>query len=198
MNQACHTDAGFVASMGWRMQVCGGAGLQQADLKRQEAGELAIMRIDCTSGSRGGSRVLECTAWLDLLCSALLWQAIIRQKAGTDTGDNWVGGRKTVAKMENGGTEEDSLGASMEKVNAMKRRQKEERKVELEWEVPSLFVLWLCTQLNEISLAGKKCHTREFRSHENRLARRLPGPVCTFVKWMRLRGPWSTWNPDRI
>lgn len=57
--------------------------------------------------------------------------------------------------------------------------------------MPGVFVLQLCTKLNEISLAGKKCHTGEFRSHENRLARRLPGLVCMFVKWMRLRGPWS-------
>lgn len=34
--------------------------------------------------------------------------------------------------MENGGTEEDSLGASVEKGNAMKRRQKEERKAEFD------------------------------------------------------------------
>lgn len=77
-----------IISIGWRMKVCGGAGLQQAGLKRQNAGELAIMRIDCTSGSRGGSPVLDSTAWLDLLCSVLLWQAIIRQKVGTDMGDN--------------------------------------------------------------------------------------------------------------
>lgn len=59
----------------------------QADLKRQDAGELAIMRIDCTSGGRGGSRVCDSTAWLDLLSSVLPWQAIIRQRAGTDMGD---------------------------------------------------------------------------------------------------------------
>lgn len=65
----------------------------------------------------------------------------------------------------------------MEKV--MKKRQKEERKAEWERGMPGVFVLQLCTQLNEISLAvKKKSHTGEFRSHENRLARRLPGPVC--------------------
>lgn len=40
----------------------------------------------------------------------------------------------------------------MEKVNAMKKRQKEQRKDGM----PSVFVLQLCTQLNEISLAEKK------------------------------------------
>lgn len=61
------------------------------------------------------------------------------------------------------------------------------------------FVLLL--RLNEIGLAGekkKKCHAREFRSEKNRLARRLPGPmcvcvrVCVCVKWMRLRGLLET------
>lgn len=46
--------------------------------------------------------------------------------------------------------------------------------------------------LMRLAWQEKKCHTGEFRSHENRLARRLPGPVCMFVKWIRLRGPWST------
>lgn len=48
----------------------------------------AVMRIDCTSGGRGGSGGARLAAWLDLLSSDPQWQPIIRQSAGgTDTGD---------------------------------------------------------------------------------------------------------------
>lgn len=40
-------------------------------------------------------------------------------------------GRKTVTKMENGSTEEESWGV-MERVNRIKMRQKEDMKAELE------------------------------------------------------------------
>lgn len=90
MHITCYMETKFpvFTSIGWRMKVCSGVELKQADLKRQGAGELAIMRIDCTSRSRGGFRVLESAAWLDLLSPVLLWQAIIRQKPGTARGDN--------------------------------------------------------------------------------------------------------------
>lgn len=89
MHLTCYMETNFTMfiSIGW-MKVCSGVELKQADLKRQDTGELAIMRIDCMSRSRGGSCVLESAAWLDLLSSVLLWQAIIRQKAGTARGDN--------------------------------------------------------------------------------------------------------------
>ena len=108
--------------------------------------------------------------------SLLPWQAVIRQKAGTDTGDNRVGGRREEDGNKNGSTEEESRRGESDEEETKERRGRQE------WErgMPGVFVLQLCTRLNEISLAvkKKKCHTREFRSHENRLARRLPGPVC--------------------
>lgn len=82
-------------------------------------------------------------------------------------------------------------GGAMEKVNMMKRRQKTEEGSRSERCLVCLFSS-SAPSLMRLAQQGKKCHTREFRSHENRLARRLPGPVCMFVKWMRLRGPWST------
>lgn len=107
---------------------------------KRKAREPAIMRIDCASESRGGSLGSNPPPKLDLLYSPLPWQAIIRKKAGTDMGDNRVGGRRrrrssrgrrgrrTGTKME--ARKKRAGGEQMEKMNVMKRRQKEERKAE--------------------------------------------------------------------
>lgn len=105
---------------------------------RGKAREPAIMRIDCASESRGGSLGSNPPPKLDLLYSPLPWQAIIRKKAGTDMGDNRVGGRRRSSRGHTGrrtGTKMEARkkragGELMEKMNVMKRRQKEERKAE--------------------------------------------------------------------
>lgn len=71
---------------------------------------------------------LDSTAWLDLLDSALLWQAIIRRKAGTRYGRQLSrrqkkedSGEKKWKKERRGG------GLLMEKVNATKKRRRRGR-----------------------------------------------------------------------
>lgn len=67
------------------------------DVRRGRA--LAVMRIDCTSGGRGGSGARDSAAWLDLLSSAPLWQPIIRQRA---RGQIWEMSEEEEAKGEEG------------------------------------------------------------------------------------------------
>lgn len=97
------------------------------NLKRQVEGRRAGYNEDwlCVWKTRWLSG-LDSTAWLDLLYSVLLWQAIIRQKAGTDVGDNWVGGRgrKTATKME---AQKKRVGASCRRKWARRRGDKRRR-----------------------------------------------------------------------
>jgi len=79
----------------------------------------------------------------------------------------------------------------MEKANATKRRQKEERKAE-----PGLFSGSAPDLMRLARKKKKKSHTGEFRSRENRRARRLPGPVCVCVCQVdEIRRSVVEWKP---
>lgn len=80
-----------------RKKSCQAGGGEPKDVRRGRA--LAVMRIDCMSGGRGGSGVRDSAARLDLLSSAPQWQPIIRQRAG---GQIWEMSEEDEAKGEEG------------------------------------------------------------------------------------------------